>query len=163
MVRNIVFLILIFTFTVKSQEILNVPFVKQKDEFCGPAALSSVFQYYGLNITQDEIGKDVYIENLKGALITDLENYAKKVDFKTDLKKSDIEEIKKYIDSKKPVIALIDTGFLFVSKPHYVVIIGYDENGFFVSDGYQPNKHYSYKDFLKMWEKLGNIILVVYR
>lgn len=163
MVRYIVFLILIFSFIVKAQEILNVPFVKQNDEFCGPAALSSVFQYYGVNITQDEIGKEVYIENLKGALITDLENYAKKYGFKTDLKKSNVEEIKKYIDEKKPVIALVDFGFLFVSKPHYIVIVGYDENGFFVNDGYQPNKYHSYKEFSKMWEKMGNIILVVYR
>lgn len=163
MVRYIVFLMFIFSFIVKAQETLNVPFVKQNSEFCGPAALSSVFQYYGLNITQDEIGKEVYIENLKGALITDLENYARKSGFKTDLKKSNIEEIKKYIDEKKPVIALIDMGFLFLSKPHYIVIVGYNENGFFVNDGYQPNKYYSYKEFSKMWEKMGNIILVVYR
>ena len=48
----------------------NVPFVKQKDKFCGPAAMASVMQFYGQNIDQDEIGQEVYIPELNGALVS---------------------------------------------------------------------------------------------
>ena len=141
---------------------MNVPFEKQKNEFCGPASLSSVMKYYGQDVSQDEIAKSVYLKNLKGTLITDLENFANEKGLKTILKKSEIDEIKKYIDEKKPVIALLDYGFLFVSKPHYVVVIGYDDNGFILNDGYEEKKSINYGEFLNKWEKLGKIILVVY-
>ncbi|EEP59808.1 C39 family peptidase [Sulfurihydrogenibium yellowstonense] len=144
-------------------EVLNVPFERQKSEFCGPASLSSVLRYYGQNISQEEIAKSVYARNLKGALITDLENFAKEKGFKTVLKKSDIDEIKKFIDERKPVIALIDYGYLFITKPHYVVIIGYNDNGFIINDGYEERKNMSYGEFLDKWEKLGKVILVVYQ
>ena len=44
----------------------NVPFVKQKDWFCGPAAMASVMGFYGRSISQDEIAKEVYTPKLKG-------------------------------------------------------------------------------------------------
>jgi ABC-type bacteriocin/lantibiotic exporters, contain an N-terminal double-glycine peptidase domain len=144
-------------------EVLNVPFEKQKSEFCGPASLSSVIRYYGQDISQEEIAKSVYLRNLKGALITDLENFAKEKGFKTILKKSEIDEIKKFIDERKPVIALLDYGYLFVTKPHYVVIIGYNNNGFIINDGYEKKKNISYGEFLGKWKKLGKVILVVYQ
>jgi len=144
-------------------EVLNVPFERQKSEFCGPASLSSVIRYYGQNISQEEIAKSVYLRNLKGALITDLENFAKEKGFKTILKKSDIDEIKKFIDERKPVIALLDYGYLFITKPHYVVIIGYNDDGFIINDGYEEKINMSYGEFLDKWEKLGKVILVVYR
>lgn len=141
----------------------GVPFVKQKDEYCGPASLSSVLSYYGHNISQEEIAKHVYIKELKGALITDLENFANRLGFKTILKSSNIDEIKGFLEEKKPVIALIDIGFWVVSKPHYVVIVGYDEKNFIVHTGYEAGKKIDYREFEERWKKLGNVILVVYR
>ena len=159
-----IFFVILFLFNVSfSQVLLDVPFVKQKDEFCGPASLSSVFNFYGLETSQEEIGKEVYNPKLKGALITDLENFAKSKGFKTILKKSNLDEIKTFIDERKPVIALIDLGFWVVSKPHYVVIIGYNEKGFLVHSGYEEKVFIPYQEFERKWEKLGKTILVVYR
>lgn len=144
-------------------QIEGVPFVKQKTDFCGPASLSSVFGFYGLNISQEEIGKYVYSDKLKGALITDLENFAKERGFKTILKRSSIEEIKHFIDLNQPVIALMDLGFWVISKPHYIVIFGYNEKGFIAHTGYEPEKIIEYREFEERWEKLGKVILVIYR
>jgi len=160
--KNLFFSFLLFSLSYGG-EVLNVPFERQKSEFCGPASLSSVFRYYGQDISQEEIAKSVYLRNLKGALITDLENFAKEKGFKTILKKSEIDEIKKFIDERKPVIALLDYGYLFVTKPHYVVIIGYNNNGFIINDGYEKKKNISYGEFLGKWKKLGKVILVVYQ
>lgn len=143
--------------------ILNVPFVKQKSEFCGPASLSAVFQYYGENINQDEIAKVVYNPTLKGALITDLEVYAKEKGFITILKQSDINEIKSFINRKIPVITLVDLGFWIISQPHYIVILGYNEKGFVIHTGYKEKDFLEYNNFEKKWEKMGKVILVVYK
>lgn len=142
---------------------LDVPFVKQRSEFCGPAALSSVLRYYGINITQEKIAEKVHIPKLKGALITDLQNYAKRKGFKTQLSTGDIENIKKYIKRKIPVILLVDYGFWVISKPHYIVVIGYNEEGVIAHTGYEASVFISYKKLEKIWEKTGKVFLVVYR
>nr|WP_207145083.1 cysteine peptidase family C39 domain-containing protein [Persephonella atlantica] len=142
---------------------LSVPFVKQQSEFCGPAALSSVFSYYGLKISQEKIAEKVYTPQLKGALISDLENYAKSMGFKTQLGQGNIEIIKKYIDRKIPVIVLLDYGFLMFTKLHYVVITGYNEDGFTIHTGYEKNRLIKYRDFEKLWKKTGKAYLAIYR
>lgn len=142
---------------------LDVPFVKQRTDFCGPASLSSVMAYFGDKVDQDEIASSVYNPKLKGALITDLQNFAKERGFQTILKSSNIEEIKSFIDQKKPVIALIDLGFWVISKPHYVVIVGYNQDGFFLNTGYKEKEFMSYRDLQEKWEKMGKVILVVYK
>lgn len=162
MKRLTTIILLIFKFSYGTQ-VLNVPFIKQKDDFCGPAALSSVFSFYGVDIPQEEIAKYVYIKQLKGALITDLENYAKKQGFKTILKNSNIDEIKTFIDRGIPVIALTETGFWLISSPHYIVITGYNGEGIIANTGYEYRKIIPYREFEKRWEKLGNTILVIYR
>ncbi len=144
-------------------KILDVPFVKQHSRFCGPAALSSVFKYYGLEISQEEIGKKVYTPKLKGALISDLENFAKSRGFKTLSGQGNIEKIKSFIDSNIPVIVLVDLGFWIISKPHYLVVVGYNEKGFIVHTGYEKNKLIPYREFKKIWKKSGNVFLSVYR
>lgn len=144
-------------------QVLDVPFVKQMEDLCGPAALSSVFLFYGENIPQEEIAKDIYIKQLKGTLITDMENYAKKKGFKTLLKSSNIEEIKKLIDDGKPVIALIDLGFWTISVPHYVVVLGYNHDGIITHTGLEEKKLIPYREFEKKWQKLGKTLLVVYK
>jgi hypothetical protein len=73
-------LTLLFAGNANAIEIEGVPFVKQETRFCGPAAHSSVMAYYGLPIDQQRIGKAVYSEKIKGSMITDLEDYARRGD-----------------------------------------------------------------------------------
>jgi len=154
---------LLFSIYLAVGKTLEVPFVKQQSEFCGPAALSSVLRYYGVNITQNQIGKSVYIPELNGALITDLENYAKKFGFKTKIEKGSIEVLKGFIKKDIPIIVLVDYGIFFVSRLHYVVVVGFNEKGFIIHTGYEKSKFISYKKFEKLWKKAGNIYLVVFK
>ncbi|MCX7739056.1 MAG: C39 family peptidase [Hydrogenothermaceae bacterium] len=161
--RKFLFFILVSLNLSWGTQIEGVPFVKQKDEYCGPASLSSVLMFYGYHISQEEIAKEVYIPKLKGVLVTDLENFSKKLGFNTVLKSSTIEDIKKFLDERKPIIALIDMGFWILSKPHYIVVLGYNDKGFIVHTGYEPKKLIDYREFEERWKKLGSIVLVVYR
>lgn len=154
-------LALLFPFLL-SLKILDVPFVKQKDDYCGPASLSSVFEYYGVNQTQDEIAKTIYEPEIKGALITDLENYAKKLGFKTKLFQGSLEDVKRYIDEGRPVILLVDMGFMWVSVPHYIVVIGYDKDHIYAHTGYESRKAFGYAELDREWAKMGRVGLVIY-
>jgi len=140
-----------------------VPFVQQKGDLCGPAALSSVLSHYGKIISQDEIGKVVFDKRLKGALITDLKKYSEDLGFNTEFSTGDISIIKNFIDQNKPVITLVDIGFFVFSKPHYIVVFGYDDEGFFCHTGFDANRKIKFSKFEKIWGKIGNTYLVVYK
>jgi predicted double-glycine peptidase len=119
--------------------------------------------FHGVPEDQKTIGAAVYSEKLQGALITDLERYARQKGFETKSGRGTAEELKAEIERKRPVIVLVDLGFWVVSKPHYLVVFGYDDGGFTAHDGYTPGNRYPYDRFEAIWGKMGNAYLLVYR
>jgi ABC-type bacteriocin/lantibiotic exporter with double-glycine peptidase domain len=158
-----IFLSLLIAATALTHVIEGVPFVKQDTQYCGPASLASVLNYYGDTVDQKAIGKGTYSEKLKGALITDLENFARARGFKARSAAGRLEDIRSAVFEGVPVIVLIDRGFWVVSRPHYLVVFGYDEGGFIAHDGYQASQRYPYAEFQKTWTKAGSTYLLVYR
>ncbi|MDW8032955.1 MAG: peptidase C39 family protein [Aquificaceae bacterium] len=154
-------LLLLFSFLAYSKS-LQVPFVKQRDQFCGPASLSSVLQFYGMAISQEAIGERVHHPKLKGALITDLENYAKSLGLRVETRKGDVKDLRLLIDRGIPPIILVETGRFGVSSPHYMVVVGYEEDAFLLHTGYEKLKKVEEKELDRAWVKMGRVMLVVY-
>jgi len=141
----------------------NVPFVKQKDKYCGPSAMASVLQFHGQDIDQDEIAEVIYIPELNGALISDMENYATSNGYHVESTNGDIELLKSNIDIGNPVILLVDKGKWKVSVPHYYVAYGYNEQKetVILHTGYKQNREISYEQLEKEWGKMNNLMLVI--
>jgi len=154
MLLSVTFLLLIV--------INGVPFVKQEPLKCGPAALASVLLFYGYPASADDIAAEVYSGKLRGTLISDLENYARSRNFKTAIGQGTVDQLKQYLDSGKPVIVAVDTGFWRISKPHYLLVYGYGESGFVAHSGTDPSQIYSYSKFQRLWNKTGCTFLVVF-
>ncbi|HEX3034077.1 MAG TPA: C39 family peptidase [Thermodesulfobacteriota bacterium] len=146
-----------------SRVIEGVPFVKQKDKFCGPAALASVMRFYGQNINQEEIADGVYTPQLEGALISDMAYYATEMGYRAETKSGDINLLISLIDEGVPTIVLVDLGKWVVSVPHYYVIYGYDKNRdtFLLHTGFQGNRETGFEELDKEWEKMNRLLLVV--
>jgi ABC-type bacteriocin/lantibiotic exporter with double-glycine peptidase domain len=161
--RIVTTLLILLASNALALEIEGVPFTRQDSQFCGPASLASVMTFYGVPENQKTIGAAVYSEKLQGALITDLERYARQKGFETKSGQGTVEELKTEMDRRRPVIVLVDFGFWVVSKPHYLVVIGYDDEGFTAHDGYTPANRYPYARFGEIWEKMGNAYLLVYK
>lgn len=160
--KILILLLTLLSARLEAFEIEGVPFVKQESHFCGPASLASVMAYYGSPMDQDSIAKEVYCEGLKGSLITDLENFARERGFKTRLAQGSIDDIEGFIAGKRPVIVLVDMGFWVVSKPHYLVVTGCTEDEVTAHSGHESSRHFSRKDFLKIWKKQGSVYLVIH-
>lgn len=145
-------------------KIINgVPFVKQKDRFCGPAAMASVLEYYGDDITQDEVAEKVYTPKLEGALISDMENFARDKGYRAVVLSGDISTLEKEIDDGVPVILLVDKGNWVVSIPHYYVVYGYDaENRVFIANtGDMEGEAIPFERLDSEWEKMNRLMLIV--
>lgn len=149
---------------VKSGSVINgVPFVKQKDEFCGPAAMASVLGYHGDNISQEEIAEEVYTPKLDGALISDMENFARGRGYDAETVSGDTSSLEKEIDEGVPVILLVDKGRWMVSVPHYYVVYGFDTENrvFIVNTGEEEGVEISYERLDREWEKMNRLMLIV--
>jgi ABC-type bacteriocin/lantibiotic exporter with double-glycine peptidase domain len=64
-----------------------------------------------------------------------------------------IEEIKRNIDLGHPAIVLVDYGFWVYQQNHFMVVVGYNENGILVNSGKEHLKFISFKRFLKSWKR----------
>lgn len=143
-------------------EVRGVPFIRQDSQYCGPASLAAVMTFHGKPMDQQVIGRAVYSEKLQGALITDLENFAREQGLATLLDTGTSAELKKFLEQGRPVIVLVDTGYLRVPRFHYLVLIGYTDSGFVAHTGYEPSVLFTYPRFEKIWKKAGNSFLLVY-
>lgn len=135
--------------------IQNVPFIRQKGNLCGPAALSAIFKYYGKDISQEKIAKDIYLIPVHGVLNIDLENYAKNQGYWTYISSDkEISKIKETIRRNIPVLVLVRASRIpFRKSYHYLVLLGYEDEGelFVAHSGKRPNEIIPYRTFLKNW------------
>lgn len=141
----------------------GVPFVRQTEYDCGPAALASVLSFRGKAADLERITASVYLPQLRGALPMDLERYAKDEGFKTSSAAGTAAALKTAIANNIPVICLLDLGFGFYRQPHFVTVIGFDdENGLFIMhDGAIPNRAMAYEAFEKKWLRAGKWMIVI--
>lgn len=139
----------------------GVPFIRQKDDFCGPAAMASVMAYYGNIVSQEEIAGRVYTPALKGALISDMENFARERGFEVSTGNGNIEQLKTFIDEQVPVILLVDRGRWGLSVPHYYVLYGYLEDTFIIHSGFKGDRRISPGKLDSEWKRMNRLMLVL--
>ncbi len=146
-----------------ARTIENVPFVKQKNQFCGPAAMASVMTFFGQEISQEEIANNVYTSKLKGALISDMENFAKAMGYEAVTINGDTSILFSHIDQGIPTIVLVDRGGPFLSIPHYYVVYGYDKskNTFIIHTGFESDREIDISQLEDEWTKMNRLMLIV--
>jgi ABC-type bacteriocin/lantibiotic exporter with double-glycine peptidase domain len=143
----------------------GVPFFRQGEYDCGPAALASVLSYWGALRSVEEITARVYTPKLRGTLPLDMERFVKEAGFAVESSAgtASLESIRSFLRVNHPVICLLDLGFGPYKQPHYIVIIGYDDVHALVimHDGKTPNRLMSYKKFDQAWSRAGRWMMVV--
>lgn len=157
----LVLLISLLAAPLQAAEIDGVPFIRQGPGTCGPAALASVMAYYGVPVDIETIARTTYTPEVNGAIISDLENFARARGFHTELKQGDLAAIKDAIERGQPVIVLVDLGVWVVSRPHYLVVTAYNDNGFTAHSGYRADEHFSFQKFERIWKRKGSTYLIV--
>ncbi len=143
--------------------IQGVPFYKQSEDTCGPAALASVLAFWGRQVNLEDITKKVYLRELRGTLPMDMDRFARESGFDTSSFSGTLQGLKEYIRKGSPVICLLDLGFWVYRQPHYVTVIGFDDVNDLVieHDGLKPDSLMSYEKFSKAWARAGFWMLVI--
>ncbi|NWF55309.1 MAG: peptidase C39 family protein [Syntrophaceae bacterium] len=133
--------------------IAGVPFFPQDDFQCGPASLAGVLNYYGLRLTPADISAEIFSRQARGTLDMDMVFYAQRKGMKAEQYAGSIEDLQRNLDSRRPLIVLIDQGYWVYQSHHFMVAVGYDESGFVFNSGKEERKLIQRDAFLKTWEK----------
>ncbi|HOK54749.1 MAG TPA: C39 family peptidase [Armatimonadota bacterium] len=143
--------------------IQGIPYVEQMKNYCGPAALAMVLNYWGVKTDQEAIGKKVYDQSLRATNGADMIIFARDKGCSAYSWNSSLDDLKEKLTDGVPVIVLQDSSVTDRSG-HYRVVTGYDDNAkvFFIHDPYEPQtKEMPYDLFQSLWQRHGNWSLLV--
>jgi ABC-type bacteriocin/lantibiotic exporter with double-glycine peptidase domain len=133
--------------------ISTVPFIAQEEFHCGPAALAMVLQYYGASVGQDEIAREIYLPSVRGTLNLDLEFFARRRGFQARSFPGTLDRVKAELKQDHPLIVFQDLGFAAYPRPHFAVLVGYDDaaEAVVLHSGTTAYRVVSYAEFEWSW------------
>jgi len=129
------FVIVLFNF----QNVLEVPYIKQERYFCAASCLAMVMLYWGEDTTQYEIAEKTGWSDNRGVTIQKLTTFLETLpQYSYKMGSGHIDQLREWLRSGYPIIVGL-RGAAFDIK-HAVVLIGFDEKGFFYHDPSQGEK-----------------------
>jgi len=134
------------------KEISDVPYVKQTDNYCGPATLTMALQYNGHNVTLDELGKEMYTPKMKGTLQQDMISASRRHGMMA-VPIENLDSLLKEIDAGHPVIVFENLLFSWYPQWHYAIIYGYDipKQMLVMHSGPEKGKRWAFDRFERSW------------
>ncbi len=144
-----------------SHVIEGIPFYPQEAYQCGPSSLAAVLNFHEVAVTPEDIAADIFSRGAKGTLALDLVLYARKKGLTADQYSGGPDDVKRTIDAGLPAVILVDYGFWVYEKAHFMVAVGYDENGLIADSGREHLKVISWDELSRIWEKTKFWTLVI--
>jgi len=143
--------------------IAGVPFLPQEDDTCGPSSLAMVLGFLGRDVSTLEIVRETRTEGLKGTLITDLTDAARRRGFAAEVVDLDLPRLRERISAGVPAILLVDLGIWTWSRPHYLVAYGWTPEGVVAHSGRERGKVIPFSTLDSQWAKMGRLAIIVSR
>ncbi len=109
----------------RTVELEQVPFFPQDEFQCGPAALATVLNYTGVQITPDELAKNVYLPSRQGSLQVEMLAAPRRHGRISYQLRPQYEDVLREVAAGNPVIVLQDVNPM-ITQWHYAVLNGFD-------------------------------------
>ena len=142
---------------------LEVPFVAQRKDTCGAAALAMVLRYWGDDATHDTVAKTLLTPELHGIAGSRLAEFARGRGMQAVAYKGDMANLREFVGKGRPLIVAWDMGR---GRYHDVVVVGFDdERGAVVvhNPAEGPSRSVKKRTFEKRWAGAGYWTLLVAR
>jgi ABC-type bacteriocin/lantibiotic exporter with double-glycine peptidase domain len=136
----------------------DVPFFRQNQYDCGPAALACVYNFLGVRQDPQEIANRVYSRKHKGSLNLQMLIDARQQGLVATMYSGSFEQIKQAIDNEIPLILMLSDEPEDEDSLHYVVVVGYEGDNLsaiVVHDGYESFKQYTRDMVERKWSATG--------
>jgi hypothetical protein len=139
--------------SIGSGRVDKVPFYPQVSFQCGPASLAGVLNFFGEGVTPDEVGEAIFRGDIRGTVTLDMVLYARKRGFFAEWYNGSVDDIRRSVDGRVPLIVMVDLGFASVHKNHFMVVVGYSPEGVIANSGKTREKLIPWKAFLARWNR----------
>jgi ABC-type bacteriocin/lantibiotic exporter with double-glycine peptidase domain len=103
--------------------VLAVPFVPQREDTCGPAALAMVLRYWGRPVLHDDLAADLVDPALHGSAGSALGEVARRSGLAAIAFRGDASALRRSLDRGRPVIVAWGLGR---GRFHNVVVVGFE-------------------------------------
>ena len=146
-----------------AHELEQVSFNPQRDYQCGPAALATVLQWNGLDITPDTLVPEIYLPGRKGSLQVEVIAAIRRHDqvpYKLD---KSMTALLREIQAGNPVLVLQNLGLESIPAWHFAVVVGYDleADRIVLRSGETRRRINSLELFERTWQRADYWALVV--
>lgn len=136
-------------------ELTTVPFFPQEDYQCGPAALATVLNASGVEITPDQLTPRVYVPGRKGSFQVEMMAATRHYQRLAYPLSPSLEQLLKTVDAGFPVLVLQNLGLDWYPQWHYAVVVGYnlDEGEIILRSGLIERYVIALKLFERTWKR----------
>lgn len=143
-------------------EIRDLPFFPQTAYQCGPAALTTVLNWSGLEVTPETLRRQVYSPALSGSLQPALLSGARRHG-RIAYEIAGPDALWREVAAGHPVVVLQNLGFSWHPVWHYAVVMGYDlpQQTVFLRSGQTVRKPMPHRLFARTWARADHWALVV--
>jgi ABC-type bacteriocin/lantibiotic exporter with double-glycine peptidase domain len=139
----------------------NVPFYEQETYQCGPSALAGVLTFWHIPVTPEQIAEEIFSKSARGTLNLDMILYAQGKGLYAEQYRGNVESLKTDLDAGFPLIVMVDYGFSLYRQNHFMVVVGYSDQGIIAHTGREKEEGIPWDDFLRSWGKTGYWTLLI--
>ncbi|MGB3935829.1 MAG: PA2778 family cysteine peptidase, partial [Burkholderiales bacterium] len=107
-------------------ELVEVPFYRQDDFLCGPAALAMVFNAAGVRADVESLTPLVYLPGRQGSLQAEMLGATRRSGLLAYPLAPRLEDLLRELAAGTPAVVLLNLSFRVVPIWHYAVVVGYD-------------------------------------
>ena len=139
--------------------LLDVPFVAQREGQCGGAAAAMVLRYWGEPHVHAEDFGALLDSDARGIRVDDLCAAIEERGWRVHVFRGDERDVDRHLALGRPVIALIEPS---KGRRHYVVLVGNAPELVIVHDpAVGPHRVHARDDLAVSWDRTGNLAILV--
>ncbi len=138
-----------------SVELTAVPFFPQEEFQCGPAALATVLNWSGTQLTPASLAPQVYLPERKGSLQVELLAATRQHGRIPSVIRPELETLINEVRAGNPVLVLQNLAFSWYPKWHYAVVVGFDlqDDKIILRSGREQRQVLPIKLFERTWRR----------
>ena len=107
-------------------ELTDTPFFPQTEHQCGPAALATILRSHGVEVTPDQLSKEIYLPERQGSLQIEISVASRRHDMLPYPIDPRLNDLFTEVAAGNPVLVMQNLSFAWAPQWHYAVVVGYD-------------------------------------
>jgi len=107
-------------------ELTKVTFFPQEEYQCGPAALATLYQATGIDVSPAELVPEIYLPSRKGSLQVEILASSRRHDRVAYRINPDMKSLLTEVSAGNPVLVLQNLTLSWLPTWHYAVVVGFD-------------------------------------